>query len=526
MIVFLTKRVKTNSVLDAFSIPIRQKFSLEAPMHFEIPKIKQEAGGLTEKELDIQGNAIFLVPTQDFDANVLPFGKEIIKRAKRAGHKLDSDKVFATDLPNANASRVAIAGIDSSAGAFERLTLARQLVAAHKGQKPQQIAIACFGLAPGLAGHACEAVLAALLAADFPMPDYKSKPEKPVRLREIHIYGHGAADGYARTIAEAKGNNLARWLTALPPNELTPGNYRRRIEKLAREYGWKSEFFDIQKLKKLGAGAFLAVAQGSPEPDAGILHLRNAAKKKSKKATLALVGKGICFDTGGTNLKPARHMHGMHEDMEGSAVALGTLLALTELKVDFPVDCWLALAQNHIGPKAYKQNDVVKSASGKTIEVIHTDAEGRMILADTLYFASQQKPQLIVDYATLTGACVAALSTRMSGTLTNREKLVPVLIEAGNASGERVWPFPLPDDYEDALKSDIADIKQCTLDNDADHILAATFLKKFLVNDPDWVHVDLSAGNHKGGLAHIPTDITGFGVRLTLNLLLDQKILG
>jgi len=495
-------------------------------MHSEIPKISQEAGGLTEKALEIQTNAIFLAPAPDFDADLLPFGKEIIKRLKRAGHKLDRDKIFTTDLPNANATRVAVAGIDPASSAFDLLTLARQLAAAHKGQKPQRIPVACFGLKPDVAGRACEALLAALLAADFPMPDYKSKPEKPARLREIHIYGYMAADGYARTIAEARGNNLARWLTALPPNELTPGNYRRRIEKLAREYGWKAEFLGIDKLRKLGAGAFLAVAQGSPEPDAGILHLRYTPKKKSGKATLALVGKGICFDTGGTNLKPARHMHGMHEDMEGSAVALGTLLALTELKADFPVDCWLALAQNHIGPKAYKQNDVVKAANGKTIEIMHTDAEGRMILADTLYLASQQKPKLIVDYATLTGACVAALSTRMSGTLTNREKLVPVLIDAGNASGERVWPFPLPEDYEDALKSDIADIKQCTLDNDADHILAATFLKKFLVNDPDWVHVDLSAGNHKGGLAHIPTDITGFGVRLTLNLLLDQKILG
>lgn len=494
-------------------------------MHLEIPKIKQEAGGLTEKELDIHANAVFLVPVQDFDANTLPFGREIAQRAKRAGHKPDSGKVFTTDLPNANAARVSIAGIDPASSAFELLTLTRRLVAAHKNQKPQQIAVACFGLKPDVAGRACEAVLAALLAADFPMPDYKSKPEKPARLRAIHIYGYKAADGYARTMAEAKGNNLARWLTALPPNELTPGNYRRRIEKLAREYKWKTEFLDIKKLKSRGAGAFLAVAQGSPEPDAGILHLRYAPKKKSSRAALALVGKGICFDTGGTNLKPARHMHGMHEDMEGSAVALGTLLALTELKVDFSIDCWLALAQNHIGPKAYKQNDVVKAASGMTIEVIHTDAEGRMILADTLYFASQQKPKLIVDFATLTGACVGALSTRMSGTLTNREKLVPVLIEAGNTSGERVWPFPLPKDYEDALKSDIADIKQCTLDNDADHILAATFLKKFLANNPDWVHVDLSAGNHKGGLAHIPTDTTGFGVRFALNLLIKQKIM-
>ena len=494
-------------------------------MYSDIPKIKQEANRLAAKTLDIHANAIFLVPAKDAELNALPYGKEIAQRLKRAGHKFDSGKPFVTDLPNPNATRVAIAGIDPSSSAFELLTLARQLVAAHKTQKPGSIVVACFGLKPKETERACEAVLAALLAADFPMPDYKSKPDKPVRLREIHIYGHASADNYARTIAEARGNNLARWLTALPPNELTPGHYRRRIEKLAREYGWKTEFLDIKKLKARGAGAFLAVAQGSPEPDAGILRLRYTPKKKSSQSTLALVGKGICFDTGGTNLKNARHMHGMHEDMEGSAVALGTLLALTELKSDFPVDCWLALAQNHIGPKAYKQNDVVKAANGKTIEVMHTDAEGRMVLADTLYFASREKPKLIVDFATLTGACVGALSTRMSGTLTNREKLVPVLIEAGNASGERVWPFPLPKDYEDALKSDIADIKQCTLDNDADHILAATFLKKFLVNDPDWVHVDLSAGNHKGGLAHIPTDITGFGVRFTLNLLIDQKIL-
>ncbi len=494
-------------------------------MQSEIPKIKQESRSLSANTLDIYSNAIILLPREESALKTLPYGGEIAPRRKRAGHKLDSGKPFVTDLPNKSGTHIALAGIDPQGSAFELLTLARCLVAAHGSHKPERIAVACHELKPKDAERAVEAVLAALLAAHFTMPDYKSKPDKPTKLREIHIYGHVSADGYARTIAEAQGNNLARYLTALPPNELTPGNYRRRIEKLAREYGWKTEFLDIKKLKARGAGSFLAVAQGSPEPDAGILRLRYTPKKKSNKPSLALVGKGICFDTGGTNLKPARHMHGMHEDMEGSAVALGTLLALTELKADFPVDCWLALAQNHIGPKAYKQNDVVKAANGKTIEIIHTDAEGRMVLADTLYFASQQKPKLIVDYATLTGACVGALSTRMSGTLTNREKLVPVLIEAGNASGERVWPFPLPKDYEDALKSDIADIKQCTLDSDADHILAATFLKKFLVNDPDWVHVDLSAGNHKGGLAHVPTDITGFGVRFTLNLLMDQKIL-
>ncbi|MHB8742436.1 MAG: M17 family metallopeptidase [Sulfuricaulis sp.] len=494
-------------------------------MQSEIPKIKQETGKLSVEELNFYENVIMLLPNTQTELKSAPYGAELARRLKRANHKLASGKPFATDLPNQSGTRLALAEINPESSSFDLLTLARHLVALHKSQQPETMVITCHGLNPEVAERACEAILAALLATHFAMPDFKIKPDKPVKLREVHIFGCATTGNFARTIAEARGNNLARYLTALPPNELTPGKYRRRIEHLAREYDWKAEFLDIKKLKACGAGAFLAVAQGSPEPDAGILHLRYLPKKKSTMTALALVGKGICFDTGGTNLKPARHMHGMHEDMEGSAVALGTLLALTELKADFRVDCWLALAQNHIGPKAYKQNDVVKSASGKTIEIIHTDAEGRMVLADTLYFASKLKPKLIVDYATLTGACVGALSTRMSGTFTNREKLVPVLIEAGSASGERVWPFPLPKDYEDALQSNIADIKQCTLDNDADHILAATFLGKFIVNNPNWVHVDLSAGNHKGGLAHIPTDITGFGVRFTLNLLFNQKLI-
>lgn len=149
-----------------------------------------------------------------------------------------------------------------------------------------------------------------------------------------------------------------------------------------------------------------------------------------------------------------------------------------------------------------------------------------MVLADTLTFAARRKPKLILDFATLTGACVGALSTRMSGALTNRLQLMPAIIEAGLKSGERVWPFPLEKDFDQALKSEIADVKQCTLDGEADQILAASFLRRFIENDTPWVHVDLSAGNHKGGLAHVPTDVTGFGVRFALALVLDQKIAG
>ncbi len=491
-------------------------------MQLDTAKITQDARTLGAKDADSCTHLVCLLD-RTFNIARLPHGAVLKQRLKAARHKLAADSPFHTQLPNAQGTRLSLLVVDPGQSAFERLTLARKTIAAQRRPAPETLTLACIGLKAGDAERACEALTAAALAADFPLPRYKSEPDKSPRLREIHIYGHAAKDGYARTVAEAHGNNLARFLTALPPNELTPGNYRKRVQTLAREYGWKSEFLDLRKLRAKGAGAFLAVVQGSPDPDAGILHLRYTPRKKLNRKALALVGKGICFDTGGTNLKTARHMHGMHEDMEGSAVALGTLLALTELQADFPVDCWLALAQNHIGPKAYKQNDVVKAANGTTIEVVHTDAEGRMILADTLYFASQAKPELLIDYATLTGACVGALSTRMSGAFTNRAALIPALIRAGEDSGERVWPFPLPDDFRKALKSDIADTRQCTLDNDADHILAAVFLKRFLVNDPDWVHIDLAAGNHKGGLAHIPSDITGFGVRFTLNLLLNQR---
>jgi len=269
----------------------------------------------------------------------------------------------------------------------------------------------------------------------------------------------------------------------------------------------------------------LAVCQGSPVPDAGIVHLRYEPKPRSSKPAVALVGKGICFDTGGTNLKPSKNMYGMHEDMEGSAVALGTLLALSRLQADFPVDCWLALAQNHIGPNAYKQNDVVTASNGVSIEIMHTDAEGRMVLADTLALASKEKPALIIDYATLTGSCVHALGTRYSGAFTNRNELMPVITLAGQASGERMWPFPNDADYDADLDSTIADIKQCSLESGPDHIQAARFLDRFVDKDVPWIHIDLASGNHKGGLAHIPTDITAVGVRFTLNLLLDQQVL-
>jgi len=310
---------------------------------------------------------------------------------------------------------------------------------------------------------------------------------------------------------------VARWFTALPPNLKTAESYRGAISQLAAARNIRYRFLGERELDKLGAGAFLAVARGNATRDAGIVHL--SYRPRTRRPALTLVGKGVIFDTGGTNLKAFVHMLDMHTDMQGSAVALGTLLALAELGAPYRVDAWLALTENRLAPNAYKSQDLVRAANGTTIQVIHTDAEGRMVLADTLALAARDEPQLIIDYATLTGSCVQALTERYSGVFSNRSAANTLLTAAGAASGERVWPFPMDDDFDDALKSEIADIKQCSVENAGDHILAAKFLSRFVPAATPWIHVDLSSGQHKGGLGHVPTDITGFGVRLTLELL-------
>jgi leucyl aminopeptidase len=282
----------------------------------------------------------------------------------------------------------------------------------------------------------------------------------------------------------------------------------------------KYEFLSTNRLRRLGAGAFLAVAQGNAGDDAGIVRLSYRPDGTSEPS-LALVGKGILFDTGGTNLKPFRGMLDMHMDMQGSAVALGTAVELASREVPFAFDVWLAVTENRISATAYKSQDVVVAANGVSIQVVHTDAEGRMVLADTLALAANEKPKIMIDFATLTGTCVSALTTRYSGVFSNRAASARSLLGAGMTSGERVWPFPLDDDFDDSLKSDVADVKQCAVDGSGDHIYAARFLKRFVPDDIAWVHIDLSAGQHKGGLGAIPTEVTGFGVNYTLELLGD-----
>ncbi|MDT8364397.1 MAG: leucyl aminopeptidase family protein [Nitrosomonas sp.] len=413
--------------------------------------------------------------------------------------------------------------IDLSLPFFEQQTAMRQAWQLLLEENPSEVHVAVYGLAAQKRKLAEMAVsIGWINGAELPVR--KRKPEKK-SLERIHLYGFDDPDAFIIQRAQAEGNFLARGLTVLPPNELTPGAYREQIKKLAASENWQYEEYTLDQLRQLGAGAFVAVAQGSHVQDAAIVHLRRSVSKEQSDKTIALVGKGICFDTGGHNLKPAKYMYGMHEDMNGSAVALGVLLAATRSDLPVNIDCWLAIAQNHIGPLAFKQNDVITALNGTTVEIMHTDAEGRLVLADTLALAAKEKPDLIIDYATLTGSLITALGSRYSGIFTNRDYLAQNAVTVGQASGERVCVFPIDKDYEADLESNIADTKQCMIEGDYDHILAACFLRHF-VEDIPWIHMDLSACNHKNGLGAVGTDVTGFGVIWSLHFIREMlKIL-
>jgi leucyl aminopeptidase len=427
-------------------------------------------------------------------------------------------------IGNKRQTALLVGTVAADAEAFDQLSFGRKLISAALNEKGGNLGIWVLGFPKDDVPALVERLASAALAAGFSLAEFKSKA-RPQRLRSIRLFGLDERLDLRRVEAGAKGNNLARWLTAMPSNKLDAPAYIDFLRQLAKDYGWQFRKYGVRELERLGAGAFLAVAQGNPDDSAAIVRLRYRPAAQKASPAVSLVGKGIIFDTGGTNLKPFLSMADMHIDMGGSAVAVGAMLALTEIGYTQAVDCWMPITENRIGPTAYKSQDVITAANGKTIQVVHTDAEGRLALADSLVLACRENPRLVIDYATLTGACISAITRRYSGVFTNRPDWHPLLKKAGRDSGERVWPFPLGKEFMCELQSDVADIKQCTPDAGGDHILAATFLNEFVSNDIPWIHVDLSASKRKGGLGAIPTDITGFGVRLTLDLLLDKQLL-
>lgn len=347
--------------------------------------------------------------------------------------------------------------------------------------------------------------------------DKKSKSEITLSfagIKESKLASKACAVG--DTIASA--TNLARGLIAEPASYMTPSRLADEAKRIAKEYDLSCKVMDTAQVEKLGMGAFLGVAKGADEP-AKFIVLKYDADKSKK--TVAIIGKGITFDSGGLSLKPAAGMEHMKYDMSGAAAVLGAMQVIGDLKPNVSVLGLIAATENMPGSNALHPGDVLVSMNGKTIEVNNTDAEGRLILADALTYASRQNVDEMIDLATLTGAVVTALGRVAAGIMGTNQELVDKLIAAGKDAGENLWQLPLYDEYKDSLKSDIADLKNAGSRGEAATSSAAMFLKEFADGKP-WAHLDIAGPGwldkdrdecNKGG--------TAFGVRTICQYILN-----
>lgn len=309
---------------------------------------------------------------------------------------------------------------------------------------------------------------------------------------------------------------FARDLASTPSNEMTPTVLAGKAKELSRRKGIRVSILGVREMKRLGMNALLGVARGSHEPAKFIILRYGGAPKKERP--VVIVGKGITFDSGGISLKPAEKMHEMKADMSGGAVVLGVFKAVSELHLPVNLIGLIPATENLPGGGAYKPGDILRSLSGKTIEIINTDAEGRLLLADALTYAGRFNPAAIVDIATLTGACVIALGEDVIGMLGTDEKLKNQIRAAAEKTGEKLWELPLWEDYAELIKSDVADLKN-TGGRAGGAITAALFLSRFVGKYP-WVHLDIAGPAwRKTGKPYIPKGASGIGVRLLVHYL-------
>ncbi|KTD50217.1 aminopeptidase A/I [Legionella quinlivanii] len=345
-----------------------------------------------------------------------------------------------------------------------------------------------------------------LLAVDslcYQLTDYKTRQKKPHSLEAIDFYLPNTSDtalSTAQSIAE--GIRLTRRLADLPANHCTPSFLAEQAQKLAEDFSQiKTRVLGIPEMTELGMGALLAVSKGSLE-EPRLIEL--AYNGNGSQAPVVLVGKGITFDSGGLSIKPANAMDEMKYDMAGAASVLGTLKACAMLKLPINVIGLIASAENMPSGSAVKPGDIVTSMSGQTVEILNTDAEGRLVLADALTYAEQFNPELVIDIATLTGAMVVALGTITTGFMTSDEALAEQITAASLKSGDKCWRLPLDEEYQDALDSPLADMINASFDRSAGGITAACFLSRF-TKKYRWAHLDIAGTAWVSGKKRIAT---------------------
>lgn len=434
------------------------------------------------------------------------------------------------------AERVLVAGLGKSTDfTFEKIRhISAEALKAAKRVGATKIATIVHGAPPtsgqaGIAGldaeKSAQALVEGAILGTYSFKKYLTKPGNGKEIDELSILEADAnkikavEKGAKQGGILADATNFAKDLVNEPANTLTPTELARRAASVAKENGLESEILDKADMEKLGMGVLLSVSKGSDEPPKFIV-LRY--KGNNSKVNLGLIGKGITFDSGGISIKPAEGMQEMKGDMAGGAAVIAAMAAIAKLKPKVNVTALVPAVENMPSGKASRPGDVVKAMNGKSVEIISTDAEGRMILADALCYANKLKLTHVVDAATLTRACAIALGNHYAGAFANDKGLMKRVSDSAAESGEKIWEFPLAEDYKEELKSDVADMKNVG-SRYGGSITAALFLSDFIGKTP-WVHLDIAGPaysekedgyNTKGG--------RGFGVRLLVNLAMSYE---
>ncbi|OEO24731.1 leucyl aminopeptidase [Pseudomonas sp. J237] len=462
---------------------------------------------------------------QTIDAATSGAISALLKRGDLAG-KL-GQTLLAHNLPNLKAERVLLVGSGKDAELSDR-QFRKMLSAAYavlKGLGGSDAILALNELkVKGRDTYGKTRLLVETLEdGTYQFDQFKSQKADAIALKKITLITDKAdqadaerASNQAKAIA--KGMAFTKDLGNMPPNICHPSYLAEQAKELSKAYkGLKVDILDEKKLKALGAGAFLAVAQGSEQPPRMIVMNYQGAKKTDKP--YVLVGKGITFDTGGISIKPAAGMDEMKYDMGGAASVFGTLKAVLEMQLPINLVCVLACAENMPSGGATRPGDIVTTMSGQTVEILNTDAEGRLVLCDALTYVERFKPQAVIDIATLTGACIVALGSNVSGLMGNNDELVQQILGAGLTADDRAWQLPLYDEYQEQLDSPFADIANIGGPK-AGTITAGCFLSRF-AKKYNWAHLDVagtawvSGGKDKGG--------SGRPVPLLTQYLLDRS---
>ena len=456
--------------------------------------------------------------------------KNFISKTISSHLKDSSSNVLLPKVDGIAAANILLAnGLDSSAPTHKWLSMYQSI--AHKGNslKCKDISIMSGSISPAKKDEfwLIETVAKTIESSVYIFSETKNKTATKPAVKKLTILTsglsgsnltkakHAAKTGYA--IGE--GVNTAKYLGDLPANHCTPRIIEKKVKAMTKDFpNLKVKSFNEQQMQKMGMGSFLSVSRGSEEP-ARMMVIEYKGGKANEKP-IALVGKGVTFDTGGVSIKPSPAMDEMKWDMCGAATVFGVMSTLARLNANVNVVGVMGCAENMCSSKATKPGDVVTSMSGQTIEILNTDAEGRLILADCLTFVGKYKPSYVIDMATLTGAVVVALGRHASGVMANDQHLAEKIIEAGEESGDRAWQLPLWDEHQSCTKTKYADLANIGGGREAGTIHAAAFLSKF-TNDYKWAHIDIAATASYSSPVKAGT---GRPVPLISQLLLSKKL--